>query len=140
MRSGFFPERIFHVWRNSLDLREIDVFLVATAMRYLLFALMILGLLTGGPLRAEGCSNSCQPPVSNDCCEGHGQEKGHPESQCPEGHHHHGMGCHVSPAMTAEDEEHLGLTAISHEGSSCRPQSEVIPEGPFLSSEKPPLI
>jgi len=108
-------------------------------MRFFLLALMLLGLLTGGTVRAGNCGEACEPPAS-DCCQDHGSKKGHPEDQCPEGHHHHSLCCHVSPAVSTEDEEHISLAARDPDAALCRPQSEMIPEGPFLSSEKPPLI
>lgn len=67
-------------------------------------------------------------------------EHQHNGEDCPlEHHHHHGCCSHSSP-LTLDSTliYRLGipvglLLAIRHEG-------EITPEGPFLSSEKPPLI
>ncbi|MFT3991874.1 MAG: hypothetical protein QM680_10745 [Luteolibacter sp.] len=106
-------------------------------MRFFLLALMLLGLLTGGSVRAAECTDNIP---ATDCCQSHGDHKGHPEDQCPEGHHHHQACCHTAPSFFAEENHELSLPLTGYRELSFRPQSDRVPEGPFLNSEKPPLI
>jgi hypothetical protein len=116
-------------------------------MRAMLTWLMMLGLLTGLNIRVIASSidqsgtcsqtvESCCSHSNKDAPDGHQ----HDGQKCPESHHHHKGCCSNVQPLTVEN-DHLrqpgspgfSLLGVRHEG-------EVPPEGPFLSSEKPPLI
>ncbi|MFT4176758.1 MAG: hypothetical protein QM627_08875 [Luteolibacter sp.] len=106
-------------------------------MRFFLIAVTFLGLLTGGYARTLECMD---PIPADDCCLADGKHQGHSEDQCPEGHHHHHYCSYITPLFPPAEKHDLQFPAsVSREGNA-RPQSERIPEGPFLNSEKPPLI
>lgn len=63
------------------------------------------------------------------------------EENCPAEHHHHHCGvlCHVSPLVSEND--FVGrLAAPTSIRLRLRPESELIPEAPCLSSDRPPII
>lgn len=62
------------------------------------------------------------------------------EKNCPAEHHHHcGMVCPVNP-LTSENDFAYRLSAPASSRLRWRPESELIPEGPHLSSDRPPII
>ena len=79
------------------------------------------------------CNDHSDVPAPHD----HSHEKG---NDCPlEHHHHHGNCSHVLPLIVDQTFQcrveipDSSLLGVRHEG-------EVPPDGPYLSSEKPPLI
>lgn len=63
----------------------------------------------------------------------------HDENCPPEHHHHCGAVWHLAP-LVSENEINVRLPWLS--SSDLRPseESDLIPEDPYLSSEKPPII
>jgi hypothetical protein len=62
------------------------------------------------------------------------------EKNCPAEHHHHGcVVCHVSP-LASEDDFASRLELPTSIRLRLWPESELIPEGPYLSSDRPPII
>lgn len=89
-------------------------------------------------------SGGCTPTET--CCESTGDDgkpADHPDDgddDCPLEHHHHHDCCSQTLPMAADN-------AIPGAGGvpgspllGLRPEGDVLPEGPFLGSEKPPLI
>jgi hypothetical protein len=113
------------------------------AVTWLMVFCVVAGL--GARIFAADTSRSAVCAESTSCCD-HSQsakapaEHQHQGEDCPlEHHHHHGCCSHPLP-LTLDTAliYRLGipsgsLLAIRHEG-------EITPEGPFLGSEKPPLI
>jgi hypothetical protein len=80
----------------------------------------------------EGDHSACPPSE-------HPQEK----DGCPGGehhHHHHHACCSHLPPVVAEEMERGALADRGTEWLGIRPECEIAPDGPFLGSEKPPLI
>jgi hypothetical protein len=123
----------------------------ACLMRLIFTWLMIVCALTGLNARVlgadlsqlVGCSHLAEP-----CCQDdhHGatvpaDPHGHGDECPPEKHHHHSCGCssHAMPLSVESDLiSRLGIPEPSLLG--VRHEGDVPPEGPFLGSEKPPLI
>ena len=62
------------------------------------------------------------------------------EENCPAEHHHHcGLGCFVPP-LVMEDTFASLLSAPAFVRLRLRFDSELVPEDPDLSSDKPPII
>lgn len=62
------------------------------------------------------------------------------EKNCPAEHHHHcGIVCHVSP-LVSENDFAGRLAEPTSIRLRLRSESELIPEGPYLSSDRPPII
>lgn len=125
-------------------------------MRSLLSWVMVLFVLAG--LNARVLAAPSHPELTHSheekACDGHhhhhhceddsdGHHQHHHEDgeKCPADHHHHHTGCcvHGSPlAMNNDLGCHVGVLVGRLVG--IRQDGEIVPEGPFLSSEKPPLI
>ena len=153
MKSKF-PEQV-HAHRLSKHAGFVLEFLrtptesALILMRLVLTWLMILSALAGlntRVLSADGSRVDVCSLLAESCCQvdPHGatapEEHHGSGDECPPGHHHHACGCsHAIPLMVENDVVcHSGvpdsfLLVFRHEG-------EVPPEGPFLGSEKPPLI
>lgn len=98
-------------------------------------------------LAGEICVDSagCCEIVTSACCEGVHEagspvQSRHDGDDCPKGLHHHHVGC-VHGFVLGLDPEHpcrpgapVAMRAGFHH------QGDTLPEDPFLSSEKPPLI
>ena len=104
-------------------------------------SLRVIGSVDLHPLTQANCANLIEA-----CCQDHSdvsapQDHQHEEGKdCPlEHHHHHGNCSHVLPVMVDQNFQcrfgvpDSSLLGVRHEG-------EVPPDGPYLSSEKPPLI
>jgi hypothetical protein len=62
------------------------------------------------------------------------------DKNCPIEHHHHcGTACHVTPMISEND---IKCRAPWSPTKDQRPlqESDLMPEDPYLSSEKPPII
>jgi hypothetical protein len=72
--------------------------------------------------------------VPSDCDSSHDED-------CPEGHHHHGDSCFCgsNPLVSVRDSDFRLIGGISHL-LRIKHEREPIPEGPYLSSDRPPLI
>lgn len=109
---------------------------------------MVLGVFAGVNLRAYPangdhgtvCAEKVDECCGNDASSLATSSHDHDDGDCPPNHHHDHQCClHVVPLSI--DQEAVSLLqdpastflGFSHEG-------EVPPDGPFLSSEKPPLI
>lgn len=115
-------------------------------MRMLVQWMLLIGFLTGLQTRVLG-ADPCKVLASM-------HETGHPgqchedhvpcdpahDEKCPAEHHHHHNACGHALPMSAELEMvcRLGMPASSL--LTVLPESEPIPDGPYLSSDRPPLI
>ena len=93
--------------------------------------------------RLTGCSHLAEPCCQDDHHDATAPEDPHGHGdECPPGdHHHHSCGCtsHAMPLSVESDLiSRLGIPEPSLLG--VRHEGDVPPEGPFLGSEKPPLI
>ncbi|MES2439018.1 MAG: hypothetical protein V4584_08120 [Verrucomicrobiota bacterium] len=116
-------------------------------MRSLLTWLMVFSVLAGLNVRVlaadVGCAEACTRSVT--CCDDHHETHApashqHDGKDCPMDHHHHHDCCSHTLPLTLD---HTLTCRLGIPGSSLlgvRHEGEVPPEGPFLSSEKPPLI
>ena len=117
--------------------------LMRQAVTWLMVFCVAIGL--GARISAADTSRLAACTESVTCCDDPHEsvspaEHPHDGENCPLEHHHHHGCCFHSPPLTLDSTiiDQLGipnssLLAIRHEG-------EMTPEGPFLSSEKPPLI
>ena len=116
-------------------------------MRILLTLLMVLSMFAGlnarvlaldcGP--ADGCcelAESCCLEVHDTTVPG---EKHHEGDGCPVEHHHH-VCCSHGLMLGTEGQVAVRLGAPGTGVLRLRPEADVLPEDPFLGSEKPPLI
>lgn len=115
-------------------------------MKFILTWLMVFCVLAGLNARALANdavrSGGCTP--SETCCDSAqdgGKPADHPDDRddCPLEHHHHD--CCSQTLPLAVDNTIPGASLVP--GSpllGLRPEGDVLPEGPFLGSEKPPLI
>jgi len=116
-------------------------------MRNLLTWLMVLGVLAGVNLRAlsaDGDHRTVCPEKVDQCCEtgaaAVSSSHVHDDGECPPEHHHEHQCCfHVVPLTVDAHAESLLMDPAST-FLGFRHEGEVPPDGPFLSSEKPPLI
>ena len=130
-----------------LEFSHIHSSVAPSLMRVLLTWMMVLCVLAGinsRVLAADGSCVVCFDKVE-DCCNeapsASRQNSPDPEGQkCPVDHQHHRGCCShtmplaaVNPSVCRFGISRSSLTAVRHE-------SEVAPDGPFLGSEKPPLI
>lgn len=118
-------------------------------MRMFLTWLMVFGMLAGlnaRVLAADAGHLTVCPDSSESCCH---DDPGSDapaaplhdgETHCPQDHHHH-LCCylHALP-LAAEDEPGCRLADPTSSLTGVRHESTLMPDGPFLSSEKPPLI
>jgi hypothetical protein len=119
---------------------------VRHAMRFGSSFILMLAVLLG--LHARVLAKvPCEVIVSThqaDHCDHHHEESppcdSPHEKDCPAEHHHHcGLGCHVSPLVTEENFASL-LLVPAFSRMRLRSESELIPEDPDLSSDRPPII
>ncbi len=137
--------------RISPCVRKVPYPVSARSMRFLLTWLMVVCAMAGlntrglgaGVMSLEICSHPAESCCQDDVCAASAPVDSHGggHENCPPGdHHHHSCYCsHVLP-LTVENDlpSRLGISASSVLG--IRHEGEVPPEGPFLGSEKPPLI
>lgn len=118
--------------------------LMRTLLSWLLVFMAMAGLnarVLANPAYEGACSH-----VHETCCSDHHdstESDGHDHDgqKCPpEHHHHHGGCCSHLPAIDLESHVSCRLGVPGESLMSQRPEGEAPPEGPFLSSEKPPLI
>ena len=118
-------------------------------IRVLTIWLAVSCVIAGLHSRALGAqanhANSCHRLVET-CCDGSDQvvllEQDHHEGEeCPTDHHHHSRDCCVH-GMILGVEHILAARVAEISGTLLRIQQhgEVPDDGPFLGSEKPPLI
>lgn len=116
-------------------------------MRFIFTMLMVFCVFAGLNARvfAVSCSSAGEcGKVTEPCCQdepggANAPEDHHDGGDCPMEHHHHGFCAHglplgvdfQAPAMLPAPGS--ALLSFLHEG-------DLAPEGPFLGSEKPPLI
>ena len=106
---------------------------------------MFLGIFAGLGLPLLAGEENCvmNLNMTGNCCRNNfdasqqnSQNRG--EKKCPANHHHCKCCTHVMSELTEKDDSSVGNA--SNSVPRCRHENEVPPDGPFLSSEKPPLI
>lgn len=115
-------------------------------MRFVSSLILMLAVFVGLHARVLA-KGPCEVIVSMhqaDHCDHHHEESppcdSSQEKDCPAEHHHHcGLGCHVSPLVTEENLSSL-LLVPAFSRLRLRSDSELIPEDPDLSSDRPPII
>jgi hypothetical protein len=117
-------------------------------MRNLLTWLMVLGVLAGVNLRgfpADGdhrtvCKEKMEQCCGSDLSSLSDSSHDHDDRECPPDHHDDHQCClHGVPLSVDQHAESL-LKDPASTFFGFRHEGEVPPDGPFLSSEKPPLI
>jgi hypothetical protein len=116
-------------------------------MRFLLTLIMTLGMFAGlnaGVLALDcGSDDSCRDVAESCCVEVHdtsvSRESHHEGDGCPVEHHHHYC-CSHGLMLGIEGQVFDRLGAAESVILQLRPEADVLPEAPFLGSEKPPLI
>jgi hypothetical protein len=78
------------------------------------------------------------------CCD-HSHEESpadcqHDGEKCPKDHHHHHGCCSVAQPLAVGNDHFFPLSLLDSSLLGVRPEGDALPEEPFLSSEKPPLI
>jgi hypothetical protein len=118
-------------------------------MRLFLTWLLVFGVFAGLGLRAvaadAGHTAMCAEDSSHCGQSGHDHHHGHDshdheDEDCPPDHHHHYGCCFQGMPMTAEMANACRISDPSASFLGVRHECEVPPDGPFLSSEKPPQI
>lgn len=105
---------------------------------------MVLCVIAGLHIRAFATEGSHSPECTESAseCSSASQEDPHQHEggDCPIGHpHHHGCCTHSLPLVFDNDED-LPLRDFISFLAGLRHEGEAPPDGPYLSSEKPPLI
>lgn len=106
---------------------------------------MVLGMLAGLSARVLGPDIGHLTVSSEPCCH-HDHGSGTPapldddKPHCPQDHHHHSCACTHALPLATEDGHGCRLADPTSSLTGVRPESALIPDGPFLGSEKPPLI
>lgn len=115
-------------------------------MRLVASLILVLAVFIGLQARVlakDPCEVIASMHQVDDCC--HRNEKTLPcdpshEENCPAEHHHHcGVLCHASP-LVSENDFASRLAVPTSIRLRLQPESELIPEGPCLSSDRPPII
>jgi len=108
---------------------------------------LTLGIITGLNLRvfamASGCTSIRSETECHSCEHQEALSAEHHSHEDSEGdplHHHHHEGCVHSLPLTVGRDSTIVLLVPVCLSQHLRPESEVAPDSPFLSSEKPPLI
>lgn len=78
------------------------------------------------------CSDATHENESSDC--------DHDGEKCPKDHHHHHSCCSPAQPLTMENDHFRQQSLLTSSLLGIRPEGDVLPEDPFLGSEKPPLI
>ena len=135
----------------SACVRKVPYPVSARSMRFLLTWLMVVSALAGLNARSLGtnvillgdCSHPAEVCYQEDphaaCAplDSHGGN----HDDCPPGdHHHHSCSCSHALPLTVENNLPCRLGDSGSSLLGARHEGEVPPEGPFLGSEKPPLI
>ncbi len=115
-------------------------------MRFLLTLIMTLGMFAGlnagVPAMDCGPDDGCCEVAEFHCVEVHDpsvpQEKHHEGDGCPVEHHH--VCCSHGLILGIEGQVAARLGTSESVVLRLRPEADVLPEDPFLGSEKPPLI
>jgi hypothetical protein len=102
---------------------------------------MIFGMLTGLSAQVLAASDhSSHRNAAENCCDGHE----HAPSDCApdpqDSHHHHDCCCAHALPLGIEPQHPCRLGVPQSTRLGFRNEAKIPPEGPFLSSEKPPLI
>jgi len=104
--------------------------------------LLVFGIIAGLNLRVfvtpGGCSSICPQTQCHPCDHQDTLPADH-DHDGPVEHHHHECCIHMLP-LTVERDSTIVLLVPVCTTPGLRPESEVPPDAPFLSSEKPPLI
>ena len=79
------------------------------------------------------------------CCDhshdGSSKECQHEGEDCPKDHHHHHHNCcSAAQPLTVGNDHFFPMCLAGSSLSGIRHEGDMLPEEPFLSSEKPPLI
>jgi hypothetical protein len=118
-------------------------------MRFLLTLLMVFSVFAGLNARVLaldcGTGDDCCEPVESCCVEVHDtsvpEGNHHDGDGCPVEHHHHHHVCCSHGLLTAADGQSvIRLTPVACGSPQLRPEGDLLPDDPFLGSEKPPLI
>jgi hypothetical protein len=116
-------------------------------MGLFLKAIVVLSMLIGmhsRPFAADPCDVMA---AMHEHGHDHHHDHDHPgpcdshDNKCPLDHHHHGAGCFCLGMPMIDHRDHsIRLLAPCFSLSRLRHDRESIPDGPFLSEDKPPLI
>ena len=110
-------------------------------MRTFLTWLLVLGVSVG--LSARVLASSCDLVLDPCCQEQHHSSTTpgdhHDGDNCPVEHHHQGC-CSLGLLLGMESDMLVRLGVPGTELESFRHEGELVPDEPFLSLEKPPLI
>jgi hypothetical protein len=114
-------------------------------VRKLLPWILLIAIVTGLNARVIG-KDPCEVAAKMHCSGGDESHHDHHlpcdtshDQKCPAEHHHHVACCHSFPSA-AEFECTCRLSPPSSSFLGVLLESEIAPDGPFLSEEKPPLI
>ena len=116
-------------------------------MGIFLKVIVVLSMLIGmhsRPFAADPCDMTADHEHGHD--HSHDHDNHSPcdsnEKNCPaDHHHHHGAGCFCSAMPMIDQPDHtIRLLAPCFSLSRMQYERESIPDGPFLSEDKPPLI
>ncbi|MEO8615122.1 MAG: hypothetical protein ABI600_08285 [Luteolibacter sp.] len=88
--------------------------------------------------RPSACAEKNSHCYESETLPQHSQD--HDGEDCPLDSHHHHCCCFYVGALVLEIDAECHLTHPSASFSGFRHEGEIPPDGPFLSSEKPPLI
>ena len=118
-----------------------------TLMRNFLTVLLAFCVFAGLNARvlAVTCTSASEcGKVTESCCQddnalGSPADEHHDGGDCPMEHHHHGLCSHGLP-LGVDIQTPARLTLPGSLKLSFRHEGDMPPDGPFLGSEKPPLI
>ena len=122
----------------ALDYKNSDV-------RVFLPWILVIGVFIGLNHKLIGkapCEVAARMPCAAECGSLHDDHPPCDESHdqnCPAEHHHHAACCHTPPS-TAEFDFYRRLVPPSSYFVGVALVSDIIPDGPHLSSDRPPLI
>jgi hypothetical protein len=114
-------------------------------MKILTSCLIVVAVLLGLQVRVLA-DDPCEvlAVMTEDCHSGHDHSNDAPcdsphDKNCPSDHHKSGACCHILP-LVSDNQAVCRLASPASYRLRVRPECALIPEGPYLSSDRPPLI
>ena len=143
--SNTFRNETYCGYEISCDRPDFD-YSFPRVMKTLASWLLVVAVLFGLQLRVLA-HDPCEvlATMTEDCHTGHPHENDAPcdsphDKNCPSEHHHQGGACcHVLP-LVSDNQAACRLASPASYRLRLRPERALIPEGPYLSSDRPPLI